>query len=405
MTMSEKLPVQAQSVALQRDSFVIFLFLALSLFGVMQGFLSAAIPFVRDAQGLSTFLVGWLFSFYALGRLSSGFLSSHLISRGAGIPAIRLTAIGLMSAMALTWASQSVFTSFFLSFLVGIFGGTLQALVQSQIATLPEKSRSLAISEGYTWASVGVFLFPAVTGWFVSQGLPWVCALGLPLISLILVIFVNPRSYAAPKAKQLSSSKLTGTVFIFWMLFFSINVMEWGVGLWWPIFLQETHHLTTAEAVSLMSIYFGSTLVGRALNVRLVRWIEADTLFIMYLGVATAAVLTVLLAPSISTIIPALAFAGAAIGCFYPSNLATAMKYVPEEIRRISSGSANCSGLAMLSIPPMLGLVGKNSSVSVSIVLLVMVPIIMAGLLLFARRLSSLKKVSPNLETEAPLKT
>jgi fucose permease len=371
----------------ERDGLVWFLFLSLGLFGFMQGFLSAAMPFLKDSLALTTSVVSWHFSAYALGRLSSGFAARRLVDREVGPGAVRLTGLVLLVVMIGVALAPSRWLTLPGALSVGFFGGLLQALTQAQFARLPSQTRSIAIGEAYVVASLGVFLCPVSIGFVADQGAPWMTALAIPAMILAanaLFLRFSERAASAPKPaartrKGAARMKAVGT---FWLLVFCGNAVEWGIGLWGPQVLKDKLHLETSSAVSLMGFYFGATIVGRVINTRLLRRFECEQLFLAYIALGWAAVVVLFVSTSLPVAAGALIVSGACLGCFYPLNLATAMKYAPDDISLITSGAAKCSGLALLTVPLTLGYASDHYGLSTAIFVLGGIPPIMAGFLL-----------------------
>lgn len=390
MTTSAKSPSAVVApIALQRDELVWFLFLSLAMFGFMQGFLSAAMPFLKDSLALTTSVVSWHFSAYALGRLSSGFLARRLVDRQVGPSAVRLAGLALLIAMVEVAFAPSRWLTVPGALGVGFCGGLMQALTQAQFARLPSQTRAIAIGEAYVVASVGVFICPVSIGFVADHGAPWMTALAIPALLLVVnAVFVRrvadrSAGSAAPSAARTKKGAAhPKAVIAFWVLVFCGNAVEWGIGLWGPQVLKDKLHLETASAVSLMGFFFGATIVGRIINTRLLRRFECEHLFLAYIAIGWAAVVVFVVSTSAVVAAGALIVSGACLGCFYPLNLATAMKYAPDDISLITSGAAKCSGLALLTVPLTLGYASDQFGLSTAIFVLGGIPPIMAAFLL-----------------------
>jgi MFS family permease len=374
--------------ALQRDGLVWFLFLSLGLSGFMQGFLSAAMPFIKDSLALTTSVVSWHFSAYAVGRLTAGFPTRRLVERGIGPNAVRVTGLALVIAMVAIALAPSRWLSVPAALCIGFFGGLVQALSQAQFARLPAASRAIAIGEAYVVSSLGVFVSPVSIGFVAEHGMPWMAALTIPALLLVAnVMFVRPGQARdqvphKPPAKTKKPAAHAHAVLTFWVLVFFGNAVEWGIGLWGPQVLKEKLHLATANAVSVMGFYFGATIVGRIINTRLLRRFECEQLFLTYMALGWAAVVLFLISTSLPVAVAGLIVAGACLGCFYPLNLATAMKYAPDDISLITSGAAKCSGLSLLSVPLTLGYASDRFGLPTAVFVLGGIPPVMAVFLL-----------------------
>jgi MFS family permease len=387
-TPSTSPPTVDAPITLERDGLVWFLFLSLGLFGFMQGFLSAAMPFLKDSLALTTSFVGWHFSAYAVGRLSSGFLARRMVERQVGPRAVRLTGLALLAVMVAIALAPSPWLTLPCALGVGFFGGLLQALTQAQFAGLPARTRAIAIGEAYVVASLGVFVCPVSIGFVAKHGVPWITALAIPAMILAAnALFTRPGEPRPSVAKPVTARAKPGAahrkvVVTFWVLVFCGNAVEWGIGNWGPQVLQDKLHLATPSAVQLMGFYFGATIVGRIINTRLLRRFECEQLFLAYIALGGAAVVMFLISTSLPVAAVALVVAGACLGCFYPLNLATAMKYAPDDVSLITSGAAKCSGLSLLLMPLTLGYVSDRYDLPTAIFILGAIPPIMGGFLL-----------------------
>ena len=339
-------------------------------------------PFVKESLALSTSAVSWHFSAYALGRLSSGFPARRLVEKQAGLSAIRLVALALLVVMTGFAFSPSKLMTVPAALLIGFCGGLLQALTQAQFAGLPDRVRSVAIGEAYVVASLGVFLCPVSIGFVAKHSWPWMAALSIPTLVLAMNLFIlRPAAAAGARPRQVSAgskgSRTSFAVVTFWALVFCGNAIEWGIGLWGPQLLQQKLGLSTADAVSLMGLYFGATIAGRIINTRLLRRFECEHLFVAYICLGWVAVVVIFMSSLFPLVMAGLVVAGACLGCFYPLNLATAMKYAPDNISLITSGAAKCSGLALLAVPLTLGYASDVYGLLTAILVLGGIPPIM----------------------------
>lgn len=140
--------------------FILTCCVSLSLVGFVQAFMGAAMPFVRDSLSLTTEVVAWHFSLYALGRLSSGYIVTTVLRLISGAAAISLFGFCLIGFAALLALSNSSALTLPLAYCVGLSGGTAQAVTQTEIGTLTGKAREVALAQALVWAGVGSTIAP-----------------------------------------------------------------------------------------------------------------------------------------------------------------------------------------------------------------------------------------------------
>lgn len=335
-----------------------YLYFAMVVFGTMQGFLSSVLPAFGKVMELSDATIGWLFSAYAAGRLSAGILANHFLKSDITLIKIAASATLLVLGMTLVSGTSAVWTAAALLFMIGVSGGTLQAFIQAAFATISQELRSGVVARGYMWASAGVVSFPILLSMTMNVGAPWLVAL-LPMAVIVMALTLNSGNPIQSKDAQtqlLEAPSITLSVAGFWFLFFCINTVEWSIGLWWPSVLASSLKLDIRETLIIMSVYFSGSLAGRVGHTWAVSRYNPDLLFFLYLYTAIASTYAVVETSVYAVAVTGAFIAGFAIAALYPSNLAAALRYVPQEARRIAAGTALCAGLAMFAVPPLIGL-------------------------------------------------
>lgn len=367
--------------------FVLACCISLSLVGFVQAYMGAAMPFVRDSLSLTTQVVAWHFSLYALGRLSSGYIVTTVLRLLPGARAILLFGFCLIGFAALLALSETSALTLPLAYCIGLSGGTAQAVTQTQIGTLTGKGREVALAQALVWAGVGSTIAPLIIGWLSRHGYPWVLVLMIPFLFAVLMLAAGNSPIAdRPDAKNLSAiPPISTTVVVFWALVICGNALEWTMGFWGAQYIEITHRVSTAAAVSMMTLFFAGIIIGRLANVYLLRKFDCDVLYVAYVIATGIALSITLLTTNVYVTCGGLLFAGAAIGCLYPNNMSTAMKYAPNEILRITTGAAKCSGLSLLTFPLLMGYLGTIIGLDKAIHLILLLPAIMLGLIFCIR--------------------
>jgi MFS family permease len=375
------------------DAILVTSCLALALNGYFQAFLGSAMPIIRENLDLSVEMVGWHFSVYAIGRMSAGSLLSAL-SRQINprwIMVIFSSVLVILSA-AITLI-EVMFLTLSIAYIIGVSVGLLAASTQLRIAGLEQKDRELVLAKAYVWASIGVMVCPFLTS-ISLQGKEFAI---LSMVSILVVSIVlsyklikSEPEYSMSQKKSIDS-RFSMTVICFWLLVFFGNSLEWSFGFWGAQYLQEKMGKTSDYGIKMMTLFFFGTIVGRILNVRLVKKFDCDNLNVSYM-IIYAVSFYILYSSNFDYVIYVTVFIlGATSGCLYPNNMAAALKYAPNESMRIAAGAAKCSGLSLLISPLIVGYAAGHFGLVESMRILQFMPFIIIFLVI-AMRLKTVRR-------------
>ena len=378
------------AVAFTRDSRTWLLYVLLALFGFQQGVLGSVMPFLRDTLAMSTTLVSWHFSIYALGIFLSGFPSRWLIRRVPRLTLLWVSASAVVVATSLIAFGHGPSSTLASAFLMGVTGGVAQATIQTDLAWHHGEKRDVAVTEAYIVAAAGVFLCPLVVGQTTRAGLDWAWSLSAPLVALavIAMIFggrVTPGRGSEGRAEAVAAGESPLTVYVCWTLVLLGISAEWGLAFWGPQFLEQQLGLETATAVTTMSLFFGGTIAGRIVNSRLLRTVPSALMLSVSIAAGGAALFALWIAPALWVCWVALVVAGFCLGNFYPLILGVALRAAPHRAAAVSAGCAQAVGVALLTAPMALGLISERIGLVNAVGTLTALPLLMGALLAVTR--------------------
>jgi fucose permease len=371
-----------------RDAYTWYLYLILAIFGYKQSILGSIAPFLRDEMGLSKVDIGWHFSIYAVGLFLSGRVVQVAQKYLSGSTVLVVSALLMTMAILCFIVPLPMTGTLAVAFALGLAGGALQVSVQAEIARHHGKNRGVALTEAYVLAGLGVFAGPLVIGIAAAAGFGWRDTLFVPaiLLTVVLIAFRNVKpveriGQGAGHDARDSLNLPIAVVAVLGMILLGIAT-EWGVGFWGAQFLEIRLGVGPERGVTLMAAFFGGTVIGRLVASRLLRRFTVHHLLIFAIVMGGLVVSILWGVPLLATALPALVVAGMCLGNFFPLILSIANEYAPTQPARVSSGSTQAVGIALLVVPIFLGRLGTTIGLENAVGLLAFLPIAM--LLLYA---------------------
>lgn len=382
----------------KRGTFNVYLYLLLAIVGFKQSVLGSVAPFLRDDLGLNTSQIGWLFSAYALGIITSSqvakvinrhFTLDRVIVAAAIIMVLNISSVGFM---------QHISACVLVSFMLGVSGGIIQISVQTSLAVHNEKFQSVAIVEAFVFAALGVFMGPLAIGVAAGTGFGWQAALFLPLVALV-ILFVAFRQNAFftiarnqddyPDNQPTCNTPLPTYVILLMLMILLGIATEWGLGFWGAQFLELKLQVDKEVAVTTMSVFFGGTVAGRIMIARLLRSFSLRLVLMTMIILGGAAVCVLVFSTGREQAWAALFVGGFCLGNFFPLILATANESAPVHRADVSRAATLSVGFALLTVPYTIGYLGHLMGLNIVVGFLALFPVAMIVLYIKALALKN----------------
>ncbi|NHQ83789.1 MFS transporter [Chromobacterium vaccinii] len=371
----------------RRDGPTWFLYLVLAVFGFQQSVLGSTLPFLRAEFGYDPIQVGWHFTSYAGGLVASGLLGGGLLPRLGLGPLVRGAAVAMVLAVLSITQARGFAGTLAAAIAMGLTGGVLQSAVQAGLAWHQAEHRDMAMVEAFIFAGAGVFSGPLLVGQLAAAGIPWRWTLLAAALALALVLpLPAPAGRPAPAAGSNKSSRgsVPLAVALCWGSVLLGIGAEWGIGFWGAQFLESRLGLGPAQAVSLMSVFFGGTVFGRIVSSRLLIRFDGRNMLMAVILLGGGAILALWASSLPSATIAALALAGMCLGNFFPLLISNAIRLEPDHVGLISVGATQAVGVSLLVVPIALGYIGQVAGLVNAIGMLVILPLLMAAACLAA---------------------
>ncbi|MBX9349055.1 MFS transporter [Chromobacterium vaccinii] len=371
----------------RRDGPTWFLYLVLAVFGFQQSVLGSTLPFLRAEFGYDPIQVGWHFTSYAGGLVASGLLGGWLLPRLGLGTLVRGAAVAMVLAVLSITQARGFAGTLAAAIAMGLTGGVLQSAVQAGLAWHQAEHRDMAMVEAFIFAGAGVFSGPLLVGQLAAAGIPWRWTLLAAALALALVLpLPAPAGRPTPAAASNKSSRggVPLAVALCWGSVLLGIGAEWGIGFWGAQFLESRLGLGPAQAVSLMSVFFGGTVFGRIVSSRLLIRFDGRNMLMAVILLGGGAILALWASSLPSATIAALALAGMCLGNFFPLLISNAIRLEPDHVGLISVGATQAVGVSLLVVPIALGYIGQVAGLVNAIGMLVILPLLMAAACLAA---------------------
>lgn len=298
-------------------------------FGIVMAILGAILPSLFERIGFGAAAAGNLFLTMNFAMLVTTLFFGPLVDR-FGFKAV-LAVSALLVALAFLALSRASGYGLVLgaAVILGLGGGGLNGGTNALTSDLHEgDKRGSALNVLGIFFGFGALFVPFLIGTLrEALGVVRILALACFLSLVPFVIYVVLRF---PRAKQPQGFPLKSAAAIvrsplLWLtafiLFFQ-SANEFTVGGWVSTYLQKAFGVGTGAAALVLACYWGAIMSGRLVSSRLVRTVRGETLVVGSAGLALAAALLMILAPSGAAAAAGAVLIGFGFAAIYPTTLA-----------------------------------------------------------------------------------
>ncbi len=336
-------------------------------------------PFLKDELKLSYTVSSFHFSAFALGIIAAG-LAGHLIIQKIGRwRALWVGAFGMSLSAILLSAGRTSAVTIGASFLMGLIGSLILAVIPSTLADLYGEMRSVAISEANVVSSLVSAAAPLLVGWFAPTIFGWRAALIITAITPLLMLLglgrIHIPSAAYSTNPDLVQPPLPALYWIYWSAIVLSVSIEFCMIFWSADFLEKGLGMPKASAAQAVSLFLVGMIAGRLAGSRLVQRFNTHKVVTSSLLVAAVGFLLYWTAAAPIFGAVGLFLTGLGIACLYPLILSLAIGSAQGNTVQASARSSLASGAAIFTLPLVLGrladAVGIRQAYGVIILLLV----------------------------------
>jgi fucose permease len=366
------------SQSFTRDRFTWLAYLLLAFYGYFLNVLGPITPFLKDELHLSYTVSSLHFTAFAVGILLVGLCGHWVIERLGRWTSLWSGAFGMSVGVIFLVLGRSAPLTIAASFLMGMIGSLILAIIPSALSDRHGEQRAIALSEANLIASLVASAAPLMVGWFALTMGGWrlglVIAACTPLLLHIALKRAEPPADSSGGVK-LGNTKLPGLYWAYWTAIVLAVSVEFCMVFWSADYLEIGLGVPKVNAAQAVSIFLGAMIVGRLANSRLVYRFSTHCLVLASILLASAGFLAYWMAANPLLAEAGLFITGLGVASLYPLILSLAIGTAGEKSVQASARASLASGVAILSLPLVLGrladAVGIRQAYGVVILLLV----------------------------------
>jgi len=348
--------------AFQRDKLTLLCYALIASFIYFQGILGPALPFLRAELALSFSDAALHTSALALGTISAGLLSHHVVRRLGRAATLWSGGTGMILGGTLLMMGQTMIVTLLGAFLIGAVGNWLINSANSALVDHHGPQRSIALNESNIVASSLSLVGPLLVGGLQGAGLNWRGAILLAIIGFGLLALWG-RNVPVPEAAEAQRQPgdapplaLPRLFWAFWLLTVLLVAIEWTLVFWGAGFLDEVVGLPKEQASAFMSSFVLALIFGRIALNRLLRLFDARYLLAASFAVQGLGFAMFWLAQVPALNVLGLFICGLGISPQFPLALALVTGIAPTQADRVTGRLSLGIGLAILILPQVLAL-------------------------------------------------
>lgn len=341
-----------------RDRFTWLAYLLLAFYGYFLNVLGPITPFLKDELKLSYTVSSLHFTAFAVGILFIGMLGHLLIARLGRWRSLWLGALGMSAGVILLVLGRSAPFTIGASFLMGLVGSLILAIIPSALSDRHGEQRAVALSEANVIASLVASVAPLMVGWFALTAGGWRLGLVImactPLLLRLALYQAEPPADSSPSAAS-EAAALPGLYWAYWVAIVLAVSVEFCMIFWSADYLEVGLGVPKVNAAQAVSLFLGAMIVGRLASSRLVQWFSTHRIVLASILLASAGFLAYWMAASPVLAEAGLFVTGLGVASLYPLILSLAIGAAAGKSVQASARASLASGVAILALPLVLG--------------------------------------------------
>lgn len=344
----------------ERDRFTWLAYLFLAFYGFFLNVLGPITPFLKSELNLSYTISSLHFTAFAVGILLVGLGGGRLIERVGRWRALWIGASGMSLSVLLLLAGKTPVLTIGASFLMGLVGSLILAIVPSALSDRHGEMRAVAFVEANLVTSLVVTSAPLMVGWFAHTIGNWRLALAIVAVAPILMYLgfrkiSLPTTISTPQNQTQTRQPLPGLFWVFWATIILAVSAEFCIVFWSADYLENVLRLAKADATQAVSFFFVGMVLGRMAGSRLAQRFSAPHVVTASVLVASIGFLAFWQARIAALGLGGLLVIGLGIANLYPLLLSLTLGTASNNTVQASARATLASGVAILTLPLVLG--------------------------------------------------
>ena len=329
-------------------------------------------PFLKDELSLSYTVSSLHYTAFAAGILGAGLGGPALVRRIGRVPALWTGAGGLSLGAVLLVLGRTPFLTIGASFVMGLIGSLILAIVPGALSDRHGEQRAIAVSEANVISSMTGAAVPLMVGLAARALGEWRWALGIAAVAPLLLWVVLGRGdlsgtdATVPGEGSKRGRSLPLRYWTHWASLVLAISVEFCMILWSADYLENVLGIEKASAAQAVSLFLAAMIVGRWAGSRLVRRIPAQRLVFATILVAGVAFLAFWQSRSPLVGLGALFLTGLGVANLYPLILSLAIASAKEKTVEASGRATLASGAAIMTLPLVMGRVADAAGIQLA---------------------------------------
>ncbi|HMQ51110.1 MAG TPA: MFS transporter [Anaerolineae bacterium] len=381
----------ASTRSFTRTQLTWLVYFMLAYYSFMINGLGPVMPFLRTELRLSFTLSSLHYSAFALGMVLAGLFGDRVVRRLGRRRGLWGGGFGLVAGTVLLTAGSHPLVTVAGTLMMGTLGSLTFFLVNATLADYYADQRIIALTEANVIGGLAAAGAPLVIGQMQRAELGWRFGLlvvgalfGLAYFWLRRVPILEPRP--ASQAETTAGAGLKLGFWLNWLLLYLVVSIEFCVLYWGADYLMAGFGLPKTEAVTSLSLFLGAMLVGRFGGSRLAYRVRESWLLLAGLILVLVGFPLYAFSPYAGLSLAALALTGLGVANLYPVSLSLSIQAAAGKEDLASARAAMGSGLAILTMPLLLGWLADQTSLATAYIGLIAVLIGAAWLVYFVNR-------------------
>ena len=343
-----------------RDRFTWLTYLSLAFYGYFLNVLGPITPFLKDELQLTYTVSSFHFTAFAVGILFIG-VGGHLVIQRIGRGrSLWLGLFGMSLNAVLLLAGRNPIITIGASFLMGLIGSLILAIVPAALSDQHGEMKAVALSEANVTASLFATSAPLMVGLFAHSVGGWRLALGIMacIPILMFLIFGKDSSLTAASVTADPVKANRSLPPLFWLYWVAIVLgvsVEFCMVFWSADYLEQVLGMIKADAAQAVSLFLAAMILGRVLGSRLVQRFSTPSVVTVSIFTAGVGFLIFWKAESGLIGLSGLFIAGLGVANLYPLILSLAISAADGNTVQAGARATLASGTAILALPLTLG--------------------------------------------------
>lgn len=355
-------PVDAESSPrFRRDGATWLIYLVWAALGFAVNGLGSVLLPLKQQLGLTTVQTSLYSAFFAIGLVLTGLFGHRLVDL-VGRRRLLLIVLGVSGAGAVVMTVGTVVTTFVGAAGVGLGAALMIQVLPVEMVELQPGHAPRALSEANSLSSIAGIIAPFGVAWALSAGLGWgvgysiplAAAAGLSMIGLLIARHRRSSQVEAPAAEVPPAAKPIESPWRPWIEMVGSVAVEFCFVLWSATAVASWHRVDTSVATLIAGCFLVGMGVGRFAGAPLAGRFGVRNTTLGCLVLALLGSLAFWFAGNQWIAAAALLLGGLGVSLLYPLTLSRMLAADPQHSDRATSRSALASGIAILSVPPLL---------------------------------------------------